>query len=242
MRGLQISTAKRDCFNPLTHSEYPNHHAHRISGPRSQIKDLLSASGFQPSLVRKSVDLLSDSGLRPSLVLKSKICSPLRASSPRLFASLSTCSPTRVFDPRLFSNQRFALRLGSSTLACSQTYGLLSASGFQPSLVLKPTVCSPLRASSPRLFASLSTCSPTRVFDPRLFSNQRFDRKPSVCLAEVVCFASNPPPLRLPLRDSPLANLRFALRLGSSTLACSQIKDLLSASGFQPSLVLKSKI
>ncbi len=136
---------------------------------------------------------------------------------------------------------------------------LLSASGFQPSLVLKPTVCSPLRASSPRLFASLSTCSPTRVFDPRLFSNQRFDRKPtvcsplrassprlfsnqrfdrkpSVCLAEVVCFASNPPPLRPPLRGSPLANLRFALRLGSSTLACSQTFGLLSASGFQPSL------
>ncbi len=40
-------------------------------------------------------------------------------ASPPGFASLSTCSPTRVFDPRLFTNQRFALRLGSSTLACS---------------------------------------------------------------------------------------------------------------------------
>ena len=136
MRGLQISTAKRDCFNPLTHSEYPNHHAHRISGPRSQV-----------------------------------------------------C--------------RLALRLGSSTLACSQTYGLLSDSGLRPSLVLKPTVCSPLRASS-----------------PRLFSNQRFDRKPSVCLAEVVCFASNPPPLRPPLRGSPR----------------SQTYGLLSDSGLRPSL------
>ena len=40
-----------------------------------------------------------------------------KASPPGL-ASLSTCSPTRF--ARLFTNQRFALRLGSSTLACSR--------------------------------------------------------------------------------------------------------------------------
>ena len=88
------------------------------------------------------------------------------------FASLSTCSPTRVFDPRLFANQRFALRLGSTTLACSQVY--------------------------------------------------RLDRKHSVCSAKIAGCAVDPPPLRPPLRVSPLANLRFALRLGSSTLAWAQ--------------------
>ena len=37
----------------------------------AQIKDLLSASAFKPSLVHKSIDLLSASGFKPSLVLKS---------------------------------------------------------------------------------------------------------------------------------------------------------------------------
>ena len=36
------------------------------------------------------------------------------------FASLSTCSPLRASSPRLFANQRFALRLGSSTLSWAQ--------------------------------------------------------------------------------------------------------------------------
>ena len=67
---------------------------------------------------------------------------------------------------------RLALRLGSSTLACSQ-------------------VC-------------------------------RLDRKHSVCSAKIAGCAVDPPPLRPPLRVSPLANLRFALRLGSSTLAWAQ--------------------
>ncbi|HJJ29486.1 MAG TPA: hypothetical protein O0W87_00600, partial [Methanocorpusculum sp.] len=47
---------------------------------------------------------------------------------------------------RLFAKLCFAPRFGLSALACSQTFGLLPASGFQPSLVHKPSVCSPLRA------------------------------------------------------------------------------------------------
>ena len=49
----------------------------------------------------QSFALLSGSGLQPSLVRKSEICSPFR-----------------VFDPHLFTNFQFALRLGSTTLAC----------------------------------------------------------------------------------------------------------------------------
>jgi hypothetical protein len=47
-------------------------------------------------------------------------------------------------------------------------------------------------------------------------SPSRRARKPSVCSAEVGRFASNPPQLSASL----FANLRFALRLGSTTLAC----------------------
>ncbi len=42
----------------------------------------------------------------------------------------------------------------------------------------------------------------------------------STCLAKVVDYVSDPPRLRPPLRVSLFANLRFALRLGSTTLAC----------------------
>ena len=57
-----------------------------------------------------------------------------RRLRPRGARKPSVCSPTRVFDPRLFTNQRFALRLGSLPLACSQIKDLLSDSGLRPSL------------------------------------------------------------------------------------------------------------
>ena len=94
---------------------------------------------------------------------KSKICSqvyrlaqlrdlkvPASAESEPVHKP-SVCSPTRVYGPRLFTNLRFALRLGSTALACSQTFGLLSDSGLRPSLVHKPSVCSPTRVFDPRL-------------------------------------------------------------------------------------------
>ncbi len=76
-----------------------------------------------------------------------------RRLRPRGARKPSVCSPTRVFDPRLFTNQRFALRLGSLPLACSQIKDLLSDSGLRPSLVHKSKICSPTRVFDPRLLA-----------------------------------------------------------------------------------------
>jgi len=44
-------------------------------------------------------------------------------------------------------------------------------------------------------------CSPTHF--ARLLANQRFDRKPTVCLAKVVDFVANPPQLRPVLWTGP---------------------------------------
>ncbi|MPM05812.1 hypothetical protein SDC9_52107 [bioreactor metagenome] len=85
-------------------------------------------------------------------------------------------------------------------------------SGLRPSLGRKHSVCSPLRFT-------------------RLIARQSLDCKHSVCLAKIAGYAVDPPSRRLAspfrfapglaqLRASLFANLRFALRLGSTTLAC----------------------
>ena len=99
--------------------------------------DIVEGDDDKPSIRsnrRKTQDLskwdISTGPDRKSLPLRSRTCSAEGAD--------------------LFANLRFALRFTS--FACSQTFGLLSAS--LRSLVHKPSVCSPTRVYGPPLFAT----------------------------------------------------------------------------------------
>jgi len=93
-----------------------------------------------------------------------------------------------------FANLQFALRFGSSTLACSQTFSLLSASGLRPSL----------ESNSGGVRLSVEA----RVKEPRISPNE-------LCSFE----AARKPLACTPPRILAFAKFHFALRFGSSTLA-----------------------
>ena len=125
---------------------------------RSQIRDLLSASGFQPSLVRKS-----------------EICSPTRVYGPRLSAHPASAEVVCFASDPPLSSLRFA-----------QPCSAKAATTWQP--MRKPSVCSPTRVFDPRLGAKrqrvyakaspVGAASAKRIFPPRRA------RKSEICSAE----------------------------------------------------------